>query len=104
MVPIVEGAERTPLKIGTTTKDAGMRAKTQAKHTAAPKKPLLLREYQSADLDPSSLDKRFHRLLRAAEHGHTLLVCDEGLPRVGALRYCRRTRAGKCLWYRQTSS
>jgi hypothetical protein len=66
--PTVEGTERTLLKVGMTTKDAGVRVKTQAKHTAVPEEPLLLRVYQSPDIDPPSLEKRFHRLLRAAEH------------------------------------
>ena len=66
--PTAEGTERTLLKVGMTTKDAGVRVKTQAKHTAVPEEPLLLRVYQSAELDPLELEKRFHRLLRAADH------------------------------------
>lgn len=66
--PTVEGTDRTLLKVGMTTKNAGVRVKTQAKHTAVPEDPLLLRVYRSADLDPAALEKRFHRLIRAADH------------------------------------
>lgn len=66
--PTVEGTDRTLLKVGMTTKDAGTRVKTQAKHTAVPEEPLLLRVYQSPTQDPATLEKRFHRLIRAADH------------------------------------
>ena len=66
--PTVEGTDRTLLKVGMTTKDAGERVKNQAKHTAVPEEPLLLRVYRSAELDPAALEKRFHRLIRAADH------------------------------------
>lgn len=66
--PTVEGTKRTLLKIGMTTKDAGERVKVQARQAGLPEDPLLLRVYQSQTLEPAAAEKRFHRLLRAADH------------------------------------
>lgn len=66
--PTVEGTDRTLLKVGMTTKDAGVRVKTQARQAGLPEDPLLLRVYQSPTLEPAALERVFHRLLRAADH------------------------------------
>lgn len=66
--PTVEDTRRTLLKIGMTSKDAGERVKQQARQTAVPEDPLLLRVYQSDTLEPRELEKTFHRLLIAADH------------------------------------
>lgn len=66
--PTVEGTERTLLKVGMTTKDAGVRVKAQARQSGVPEDPLLLRVYQSDTYEPAALEKVFHRLVKAADH------------------------------------
>ncbi|MHB1786044.1 MAG: GIY-YIG nuclease family protein [Acidimicrobiales bacterium] len=69
--PTVEGSSRTLLKVGMTTKDAHVRVRQQARHTGLPEDPLLLRVYQHPTRDPRDLEKDFHDLLDAADHGRT---------------------------------
>ena len=55
-------------KIGMTTKDAHVRVRQQARQTAIPEDPLLLRVYTHPVRDPKELEKEFHRLLDSADH------------------------------------
>lgn len=64
----VDGSQRTLLKVGMTTKDAGIRVKQQARLTGMPEDPLLLRVYQHDSRDPRDVERDFHRLLDAADH------------------------------------
>lgn len=66
--PAVEGTRRTLLKVGMTTRDAAVRVRQQARLTALPEDPLLLRVYQSSAMPPGQVERAFHRLLRAADH------------------------------------
>ena len=69
--PTVEGSSRTLLKVGMTTKDAHVRVRQQARQTGLPEDPLLLRVFQHPTRDPRDLEKDFHDLLDAADHGRT---------------------------------
>ena len=66
--PTAEGTKRTMLKVGYTAKNAEQRVRDQARGTHVPEKPLMLRVYRSAEHSPQQLERKFHRLLKAADH------------------------------------
>jgi hypothetical protein len=69
--PTVEGTRRTLLKVGHTAADARERVHLQARQTAIPEDPLLLRVYQDPNRTPRELERDFHDLLDAADHGRS---------------------------------
>ncbi len=66
--PTVAGTKRTLLKIGMTTRDATSRVREQARGTAMPEEPLILRVYRSKTVEPRAAERSFHMLLNAADH------------------------------------
>lgn len=66
--PTVAGTQRTLLKVGMTTRDAAARIREQARGTAVPEDPLILRVYRGANVDPRTAERTFHMLLTAADH------------------------------------
>lgn len=64
--PVAGDSGRHLLKVGKTTQGAWKRVLDQARATAAPEDPVLLRVYEAAD--PDAAERAFHRLLDAAEH------------------------------------
>jgi len=66
--PTVEGTRRTLLKVGMTTRDATVRIQEQARGTAIPEQPLVLRVYIGDGIDLRQIERTFHALLNAADH------------------------------------
>lgn len=66
--PTIEETGRTLLKVGMTTKDAATRVRQQARQTAVPEDPWILRVYQHPTRDPRDIERCFHKLLEAADH------------------------------------
>ncbi len=64
--PTVPGTKRTLLKIGMTTREATGRLREQARGTAMPEEPLILRVYRSKTIEPPAAERSFHMLLNAA--------------------------------------
>ena len=61
---------RTLLKVGHSGSDAIARFRSQTRTTALPEEPVLLRVYTGrGDADTRELERKFHHLLRAADHG-----------------------------------
>lgn len=67
--PYVTGSERRLLKVGRTSHNAWQRVRDQARATGAPENPLLLRVYVADDAQAA--ERKFHRLLDAAEHARS---------------------------------
>jgi len=60
---------RTLLKVGRSSRDVIQRFRNQTRTTALPEEPLLLRIYPVEDGDRSAeIERKFHRLLEAADH------------------------------------
>lgn len=51
-----------------TTRDASVRVQEQARGTAIPEQPLILRVYTSDGVDLRQAERGFHALLNAADH------------------------------------
>lgn len=66
--PTVAGTKRTLLKIGMTTREATSRVREQARGTAMPEEPMILRVYRSKTIEPRAAERSFHMLLNAADH------------------------------------
>ena len=60
---------RTLLKVGRSDRDVIQRFRNQTRTTALPEEPLLLRIYPTEDGEGSTeMERKFHRLLEAADH------------------------------------
>jgi hypothetical protein len=59
---------KTLLKVGYSSTNAPYRVKTQARQTALPEDPILLRIYPTAAESASETEKRIHEWLRKADH------------------------------------
>lgn len=64
--------ERFLYKVGKTERFSGQRIEEQQRATNMPEDPWTLRVYRSAALTPDQLEDRFHAILEAAGHGHSL--------------------------------
>jgi hypothetical protein len=70
--PFDPDSGRTLLKVGRSDRDIIQRLRDQARTTALPEEPLLLRIYATGDLDTVDVEARFHRTLRAFDHGRAV--------------------------------
>ena len=61
---------RTLMKVGRSNRDVIKRFREQIRTTALPEEPVLLRIYESISIEPdlTTIEKRFHTLLEAADH------------------------------------
>lgn len=68
-----EGRERTYFKVGVSGRDVAERIESQMRGTAVPEEPVLFRIYTAASTPDDNLpEKRFHKHLRAADHGRNV--------------------------------
>lgn len=63
---------RTLLKVGRSDRDVIQRLRDQARTTALPEEPVLLRIYPTGELDTVQVEARMHTTLRAFDHGRTV--------------------------------
>lgn len=66
--PFDPDSGRTLLKVGRSDRDVIKRVREQARTTALPEEPVLLRIYPTADMDSAGVEADFHRTLRAFGH------------------------------------
>ena len=67
-----ERRERTYFKVGVSGRDVAERIENQMRGTAVPEEPVLFRIYTASELHESLPEKRFHKHLRAADHGRNV--------------------------------
>lgn len=68
-----QGRERTYFKVGVSGRDVAERIENQMRGTAVPEEPVLFRIYTATPKSHESLpEKRFHKHLRAADHGRNV--------------------------------
>lgn len=68
-----EGRVRTCFKVGVSGRDVAERIESQMRGTAVPEEPILFRIYSAAStLDDNLPERRFHKHLRAADHGRNV--------------------------------
>lgn len=70
--PFDPDSGRTLLKVGRSDRDVIKRMREQARTTALPEEPVLLRIYPTGDLDTTQVESSIHRTLRAFDHGRTV--------------------------------
>lgn len=63
--PVDPDSGRTLLKVGHSTRDAILRMREQARTTAVPEEPVLLRIYPTGERGSADVEADFHHLLRA---------------------------------------
>lgn len=69
--PYDQASGRTLLKVGRSDSDVIARFRSQARTTALPEEPILLRIYQTGGAPAAPAETAFHRLLDAADHSRT---------------------------------
>jgi len=72
--PVSDDDPRVWLKVGTTSKSAWKRILAEARQTAMPEDPQMLRIYHSDRIDPETLERKFHNVLDAAGHERSSAV------------------------------
>lgn len=70
--PFDPDSGRTLLKVGRSDRDVILRMREQTRTTALPEEPVLLRIYPTDESKSSDVEARFHRTLRAFDHGRTV--------------------------------
>lgn len=60
---------RTLMKVGRSDRDVMQRMRDQARTTALPEEPVLLRVYPPGEVDIVATESKFHKTLRAFDHG-----------------------------------
>jgi hypothetical protein len=63
---------RTLLKVGRSDRDVIVRMREQTRTTALPEEPVLLRIYPTDEAKTSNVESRFHKTLRAFDHGRAV--------------------------------
>lgn len=63
---------RTLLKVGRSDRDVIVRMREQTRTTALPEEPVLLRIYPTDEANTSDVETRFHKTLRAFDHGRAV--------------------------------
>jgi hypothetical protein len=63
---------RTLMKVGRSDRDVIVRMREQTRTTALPEEPVLLRIYPAAEAETSDVEARFHKTLRAFDHGRAV--------------------------------
>jgi hypothetical protein len=66
--PYDDESGRTLLKVGQANRSVIRRFREQTRTTALPEDPVLLRVYITSDSEAEGVERRFHRLLEAADH------------------------------------